>query len=81
MSDQAPLTRALETARGLKPGTWESVETLSILAIEAGGSPEGSQLLEAAQTAARRLKSGTWQSARALAWLHRAERESARATS
>ena len=69
------LARSLETARGLKPGTWDGVEALSILAMEARGLPDGPQLLATAQETASRLKSGSWEAVRALAWLNRAERE------
>ena len=70
MSTQpSALARSLETARGLKPGTWEAVEALSILAVEARGLPDGSQLLALAQATASRLKSGSWEAVRALAWL------------
>ncbi|WP_406832895.1 hypothetical protein ABEG17_08725 [Pedococcus sp. KACC 23699] len=70
-----PLQRALETAAGLKPGTWESVEALAVLAIEAKDLPDGARLLASARTAADGLKPGTWESVRALAWLARADRE------
>lgn len=69
------LERALAAAGGLKPGSWESVEVLSMLSLETAGTPEAVKLLEAAGATAFRLKSGTWESARALAWLARAERE------
>jgi hypothetical protein len=69
------LERALATASGLKPGTWESVEILAFLTLETAGTQEAVALLAAARGAASRLKSGTWESARALAWLARAERE------
>ena len=76
MSTQSSaLARSLQTAHGLRPGTWEAVEALSILAMEARGLPDGSQLLAAAQATASRLKSGSWEAVRALAWLSRAERE------
>ena len=76
MSTQpSALARSLETARGLKPGAWDAVEALSILAVEARGLPDGSQLLALAQATASRLKSGSWEAVRALAWLSRAERE------
>lgn len=70
-----PAERALEAAAGLKPGAWESVETLSLLAIEVADRPEARQLLASAQTAAASLKAGTYQAVRALAWLSRATRE------
>lgn len=73
--ERAPLVRALDAANGLKPGTWESVEALSVLALECGRSPEGVQILDAARAAAGGLKAGTWESVRALALLARAERE------
>ena len=74
-TNQPTLERALATARGLKPGSWESVEALALLALDTAGTPEALALLEAASEAAARLKSGTWESARALVWLARAERE------
>jgi hypothetical protein len=74
-ADQPELERALATAKGLKPGTWESVEALAVLALETGGTPEGIGLLEAAGRAAAQLRSGNWESVRALAWLARAQRE------
>ncbi|KQZ89774.1 hypothetical protein ASD62_11140 [Phycicoccus sp. Root563] len=70
-----PLQRALDAAAGLKPGTWESVETLAVLAIEAKDLPDGPRLLAAAHAAADGAKPGTWESIRALAWLARADRE------
>ena len=69
------LERALVTAAGLRPGSWESVEVLALLSLETAGTQQGVALLEAASKAASQLKSGTWGSARALAWLARAERE------
>lgn len=75
MSDgTASLDRALTTARGLKPGTWESVEALAIASM-AADRPEARQLLEAAEATSATLKAGTWEAVRALAWLSRAERE------
>jgi hypothetical protein len=68
-----PLQRALDTAAGLKAGTWESVEALALLAIEAG-EPEATSLRDAAHRTAAGLKPGTWESVRALAWLARADR-------
>ncbi|GAA4713567.1 hypothetical protein GCM10025782_07250 [Pedococcus ginsenosidimutans] len=70
-----PLQRALDAATGLKPGTWESVEALALLAIEAKDLPEGARLRDAAHTAADGLKPGTWESVKALAWVARADRE------
>ena len=70
-----PLSRALDAAAGLKPGTWESVEALALLAIEARDLPECGALLDAAHTTASRLKPGTWASVQALACLARADRE------
>jgi hypothetical protein len=69
-----PLRRALDTAAGLKAGTWESVEALALLAIEAGERAEASSLRDAAHRAAAGLKAGTWESVRALGWLARADR-------
>ena len=71
-----PLQRALDAAAGLKPGSWESVEALALLAIEARQLPEFASLREAAHAAAAGLKPGTWGSVRALACLARADRES-----
>ena len=68
------LQRALDTAAGLKAGTWESVEALALLAIEAGERPEATALRDAAHRTAAALKSGSWESVRALAWLARADR-------
>lgn len=67
--------RALELVGGLRAGTWESVEALSVLAIEAKDLPEGAAMTASARSAAAGLKAGTWESVRALAWLARAERE------
>ena len=66
---------ALAAAGGLKPGSWESVELLSMLSLGTAGTPQAVELLEDASAAASGVKSGTWGSARALAWLARAERE------
>lgn len=75
MTEQSSaLSRSLEAARGLKPGTWEAVEALAVLAVEAHAVADGSQFLAAAQATSARLKSGSWESVRALAWLSRAER-------
>ncbi|MEU1586066.1 hypothetical protein [Micromonospora sp. NPDC005710] len=70
-----PLQRALEAAASLKPGTWESVESLAVLAIECKGRPEAERIYQAASDAAALLKAGTYDSVRALAWLNRASRE------
>lgn len=75
MTTQEPLDRAIATAAGLKPGTWEAVETLAILAIAAAGRTEAGEHLQTAQRIAAKLKAGTWDAVRALAWLARAERE------
>jgi hypothetical protein len=69
------LTRALEAADRLKPGTWESVEALAFLAVAAAGTPEAAHLLQQATTTAAGLKAGSWEGVRALAVLARAERE------
>lgn len=74
-TESPTLERALAAAGGLKPGSWDSVEVLSMLSLETAGTPQALQLLEAASATASRLKSGTWESARGLAWLARAERE------
>jgi hypothetical protein len=73
--ERPPLQRALETAAGLKAGSWESVEALALLAIEAKGRPECASLLETARAASAGLKPGTWEAVLALACLARAERE------
>ncbi len=70
-----PLDRALEVVDGLKAGSWESVETLALLAVEARHTGRGVELREAARTAAAGLKAGSWESARALVLLARADRE------
>ena len=71
----SPLEQALDTATGLKAGSWASVEALSMLSIEARGRPEAETLHESALDASTGLSSGTWESVRALAWLARAGRE------
>jgi hypothetical protein len=73
--ERPPLQRALAAAEGLKPGSWDSVEALALLAVEARGLPQSRSLLEAAHAACDGLKPGSWQSVRALALLARAERE------
>jgi hypothetical protein len=73
--ERPPLQRALEAAASLKPGTWESVESLAVLAIECKGTPEADHLYQTASRAAAELKAGTYDSVRALAWLNRAGRE------
>ena len=75
LDDRPPLERALDTVAGLKVGSWESVEALAMLAIEAKSRAEGASLRHAAHSAAAGLKTGTWESVRALAWLARADRE------
>ena len=72
---RTPLEQALDAASGLKPGSWASVEALSMLAIEAHGRPEAESLYASAVNAATDLKPGSWESVRALAWLARADRE------
>jgi hypothetical protein len=69
-----PLERALEAAAGLKAGSWQSVEALAMLAIEARGRPEASALYDDALQASHGLAAGSWESIRALTWLARAER-------
>ncbi|KQU65095.1 hypothetical protein [Phycicoccus sp. Root101] len=54
-----PLQRALDATAAMKPGTWESVETLAVLAIEAKDLPDGPRLLASAHTAADGAKPGT----------------------
>src|SRR5262245_3210030 len=73
--DRPPLQRALEAAASLKPGSWESVESLALLAVECKGTPEAEHLYQTALRAAAQLKAGTYDSVRALAWLGRADRE------
>ena len=73
--ERPPLQRALEAAASLKPGSWESVESLAVLAIECKGMPEAEHLYQTASRAAAQLKVGTYDSVRALAWLNRASRE------
>lgn len=72
-----PLDRALEAAAALRPGSWESVETLALLAIEAGarGLPDSVALLAAAHSAAGEARAGSCESVRALTCLARADRE------
>ncbi|MFC7532478.1 hypothetical protein [Actinoplanes sp. GCM10030250] len=73
--EHSPLQRALEAAGSLKAGSWESVESLAVLAIECKGTPEAEQLYQTAFRAAAQLKAGTYGAVRALAWLNRAGRE------
>ncbi len=73
--ERPPLHRALEAAASLKPGSWESVESLAMLAIECKGMPEAEHLYQTASRAAAKLRVGTYASVRALAWLNRAGRE------
>jgi hypothetical protein len=74
-----PLHRALRAVASLRAGTWESVEALALLAIEAKHLPEGTSMHDAAHAVAAGLKPGTWESVRALACLARADRELAEA--
>jgi len=69
-----PLERALEAAAGLKAGSWDSVEALSMLSIEAHGRAEARSLYDSAVDASRSLSHGSWESVRALTWLARAGR-------
>jgi len=73
--DRPPLERALGAAASLKAGTWESVEALALLSVEAKGRPEAERLYASAVDTSARLSEGTWQSVRALAALARARRE------
>lgn len=73
--ERSPLQRALDAASSLKPGSWESVESLALLAIECRGTPDAEHLYQSASRAAAQLKAGTYDSVRALAWLNRADRE------
>lgn len=75
LAQRPALERAVEAAAGLKAGSWESVEALALLAIEARSLPDGARLHEAAHLAAAGLRAGTWDSVRALACLARADRE------
>jgi hypothetical protein len=75
LDERPPLQRALDAVPGLKAGSWESVEALALLAVEAKGRAECASLRESAHAAAAGLKSGTWESVRALACLARADRE------
>lgn len=77
LDERPPLQRALDAVAGLKVGSWESVEALALLAVEAKGRAEAASLRDAAHAAAAGLKSGTWESVRALACLARADRENA----
>ena len=65
LDERPPLQRALDAVAGLKVGSWESVEALALLAVEAKGRAECASLRDAAHTAAAGLKSGTWESVRA----------------
>ena len=56
-------------------GSWESVETMAVLAIATHGRPEAAELIDDATRTASQLKAGTWESVRALAWLARAQHE------
>ncbi|WP_157441121.1 hypothetical protein [Actinoplanes awajinensis] len=73
--ERPPLQRALEAASALKPGTWESVESLAQLAIACKGTPDAGRIYQSAYETAAELKPGTYDSVRALAWLHRAGEE------
>lgn len=75
MTGADSLGRAVATAGGLKPGTWEAVESLAVLAIASAGRPEAAELLQTASRTAAKLKPGTWEAVRALAWLARAQDE------
>ncbi|MBK9101696.1 MAG: hypothetical protein IPM90_09335 [Austwickia sp.] len=67
--------RAAAVASDLKPGTWESVETLALLALAARDRPKDAALwCRAAEECAARLKPGGWASVRALALLSMATR-------
>ena len=75
LDDRPPLQRAVDAAASLKAGSWQSVEALALLAIEAKGLPECASLRDAAHAAAAALKPATWESIRALTCLARADRE------
>lgn len=68
-----PFRRAMTAAAGLKAGSWESVEALSVLAVAARGRPEAAELYRRAAEAASDLKPAHWESVRALAWLAQAQ--------
>lgn len=70
-SESEALQAAIDAATRLKPGSWESVESLSVLALESGDPA----FLDIATKAAERLTPGTWDAVRALTWLARAQRE------
>jgi hypothetical protein len=73
--ERLPLERALEGAARLKAGTWQSVEALAMLAIEAKGQPVARSFYDNAAGAAMRLSAGSWEGVRALTWLAHARRE------
>jgi hypothetical protein len=73
--ERLPLERALEAAAGLKAGTWQSVEALAMLAIEAKGQPVARTFYDSAAGAAMRLSAGSWEGVRALTWLAHARRD------
>ncbi len=73
--DRDPLVRALESAAGLKNGTWDSVQACAMLSIEASSPAEAQRLYDQALHTSQGLGSGTWSSVQALAWLTRAGRE------
>ncbi|MCW2141743.1 hypothetical protein [Actinoplanes cyaneus] len=73
--DRPPLQRALEAESSLRPGTWEAVEALALLAVECKGTPDAERLHRSASRTAAGLKAGSYESVRALAWLSRAARE------
>lgn len=75
LDERPPLHRALAAAASLKAGSWESVEALALLAIEARDLPDGAAAHDAARAAAAGLRPGSWDSVRALACLARADRE------
>ncbi len=74
-SEKSVLERALGVVSRLKPGNWESVETMAVLAIASQNRPEAAALVDEAIRTASKLKDGSWESARALAWLARAQQE------
>ena len=51
--ERPPVQRAIEAAAGLKAGTWEAVEALAWLAVEAAGTPASAELHQKAATVAR----------------------------
>ena len=66
------VARAAAGARSLKPGSWESVEALALLASLTG---DRTFVAQAQQAAAGLKGAGTWQAVSSLTLLARDERE------